>query len=144
MKGSTMRDALMLSSLTLILALPACERPQLAATQASSPSGTAVATRGAAPVARIVFLDKEDACDCTRQRIAGTWAALQAALGTPASLPVERIHVDTQAALAQTYTLVRPLLVAPGVYLLDANDAVIDVLQGEVTSAQIAAKLEGR
>lgn len=127
-----------------VLAASACERggasPAPPTTTGSAP--VVAAPRVAAPrVARIAFIDKADACDCTRKRVEGTWAALQSALGTPATLPVERIHLDTQPARAETYTLLEPLMVPPGVYFVDGGDAVIELLQGEVTIEQIAAVL---
>jgi hypothetical protein len=136
-----MRSTLLLS-LALIVAVAACERAKPAPAQAAA--STSAATNSPAAVAKIVFIDKENACDCTKKRIEDTWAAMQAALGTPASLPVERIHVDTQAAQAEAYTMFKPVMVPPGVYFVDANNAVIDMLQGEVKTEQIAAMLKGR
>lgn len=136
-----MRRTLLLS-LALVVAVAACERTKPAPAQAVA--STSAETNGPAKVARIVFIDKQTACDCTRKRIEDTWAAIQAALGTPASLPVERIHVDTQAAQAEAYTKFKPLMVLPGVYFVDANNAVVDTLQGEVKTEQIAAMLKGR
>lgn len=135
-----MRTAVLVS-LALTLALIACERSKPLSTQAAT--SKAAVTQTPSKVAKIVFIDKENACDCTRKRIEETWAAMQAALGTPATLPVERIHVDTQAAHAETYTMFKPLMVPPGVYFIDEHNAVIDMLQGEVTTKQISAALRG-
>lgn len=139
----------------LILAASACDpgrtspAPTASARSASAQSASAQSAPAqpgsvvAAPkVAKIAFIDKEQACDCTRKRIEGTWTALQAALGTPAKLPVERIHLDTQALQADTYTVLKPLMVPPGVYFLDGRDAVVELLQGEVTAEQITAVLK--
>jgi hypothetical protein len=109
----------------------------------SDPGGNAAARPGVT-VARVVFVDKENACDCTRTRTEATWTALQSALGTPARVPVERIHSDTQAAEAARYTALKPLMVIPGVYFVDDRSGVIELLQGEVTTAQVAAVLEAR
>lgn len=144
----------------LILAASACEpgrtSPAASASAQSAPAQSAPAQSAsaqsapaqpvsvvAAPkVAKIAFIDKEQACDCTRKRIESTWTALQAALGTPAKLPVERIHLDTQALQADAYTVLKPLMVPPGVYFLDGRDAVVELLQGEVTAEQITAVLK--
>ena len=126
----------------ILLATTACE--QAKAPPAQPTSSTVAAVASAPKVAKVVFIDKENACDCTKKRIDGTWTALQAALGTPAKLPIERIHIDTQAAQAEAYTLLKPLMVPPGVYLVDSRDAVIEMLQGEVTAEQIAALLKGK
>lgn len=55
-------------------------------------------------VSRIVFLDLEDCCDCTRNRIDTSWNTLQAVLsGETGSPPVERIHMDSQSDGAVPY-----------------------------------------
>lgn len=141
MKGITMQSTLLLS-LALASAMAACERTAPASAQTAT--DTPVATKALTTVAKIVFIDLENACDCTRTRIEDTWAAMQVALGTPARLPVERIHADTQKAEAEVYTVSKPLMVPPGIYFTDANNAVIDMLQGEVKAEQIAAMLKGR
>lgn len=92
-------------------------------------------------VAKIVFVGQEECCKCTRERIDGTWNELTAALGEGSELPVERIHGDSQAALAQPYLDLRPMMVAPGLYFLDADGGLIEMLQGELTQAQIAEVL---
>jgi hypothetical protein len=88
-----------------------------------------------------VFVDLEDACACTRERIDQSWAALQQALGEPARYPVARIHQDTQAALAEPLVKARPLLVPPGLYFVDAGGAVVELLQGELSADQIQVVL---
>jgi len=93
------------------------------------------------PVAKIVFLDQEQCCDCTRERIDGTWSELTAALGEGSEVPVERIHNDTQEDLARPYLDLRPMMVAPGLYFLDPDGGLIEMLQGELTQAQITAVL---
>jgi len=127
------------SMLVLPLALSACEQAKSAPVKETAP-GLAAAVQ--AKTAKIVFIDKENACDCTQKRIDATWAALQAALGPSPSLPVERIHLDTQAARADSFTLLKPLMVPPGIYFLDDRNGLIEMLQGEVSQEQIAANLK--
>jgi hypothetical protein len=128
----------------LTLALVACERtkpsPTLAAARVAAPSVAPAAPK----LAKIVFLDKEKACACTRKRVEATWTALQSALGTPPSLPVERLHVDTQVAQAEVYTRAKPLMVPPGIYFVDSRNAVVAMLQGEIETAEIASVLQSR
>jgi hypothetical protein len=93
-------------------------------------------------VAKIVFIDKEHACDCTRKRVEGTWAALQNALGTIAKLPVERIHVDTEPAKAEAYTKLKPLMAPPGIYFVDGHGGVLELLQGEIDADEIRQAIE--
>lgn len=66
-----------------------CQQARAPSTTAASSGAAEVATTPT--VAKIVFIDKENACHCTKKRAAGT----------PATLPVERIHIDTEAAKAR-------------------------------------------
>jgi hypothetical protein len=139
MKGIVMRSAVLIG-LILTVTVFACEREKPPSTQTAG--NTTAPVQVESTIAKIVFIDIEDACACTRRRIEGTWNALQAALDSPATLTVERIHADTQAALAERYTLLKPLMVSPGIYFVDSHDAVIEMLQGEVKQEQIAAVLK--
>jgi len=143
------RSALVVAWLALAaLALPACGGGSDAGTAAADVPATDAPTadtpapaEAGKPVARIVFVDQEECCECTAKRIDGTWAALQLALEGNDGIPVERIHGDTQEAQAKPFTDMRPLMVAPGVYFLDADGALVEMLQGELTESQIAAQL---
>jgi len=88
---------------------------------------------------RIVFIDQEEACPCTRERIDVTWASLQEALSQRPEVAVERIFGDTQEELAQPYIAMKALVVAPGVYLLDEEGTLLTQLQGEQTAEQLTA-----
>ncbi len=94
-----------------------------------------------AAVARIVFVDQEECCACTRDRTDATWAALQGALETSPKVPVQRIHSDTEAGAAGPYLALRPMMVVPGLYFLDADGQLIEMLQGELTAEAIGALL---
>jgi hypothetical protein len=131
--------------LLLTLGLGACERTKAGPVPvAANPPASAVKLQPASKLAKIVFVDKENACDCTRKRVEETWAALQSALGTPPALPVQRLHVDTQAAEASAYTRAKPLMVPPGIYFIDGQGAVVELLQGEIEARQIEIALKGR
>jgi hypothetical protein len=129
----------------LALALTGCNpsnaAPGETGTSTADTSTAQPAGPAATKLARIVFVGKENACDCTRATIDAGWAALEKALGTPARLPVERIQVDTGDAKVAPYRTQRPLMALPAIYFVDGQDAVLDLLQGEVTEAQIAAAL---
>jgi hypothetical protein len=88
-------------------------------------------------IARLVFIDLEKSCPCTKRRIASSWKALAAVLGTPPSIPLDRFHLDTQDAKAEPFLDKRPLVAAPGLYVLDRSGNIIDLLQGDITEAQI-------
>jgi hypothetical protein len=57
--------------------------------------------------------------------------------GRQPSTPIDRFHLDTQDAKAEPFLARRPLLAAPGLYVLDRNGRIIDLLQGDITEAQI-------
>lgn len=124
-------------------ALPACGGGGTDPDPAASANAAveADAPPAARPVARIVFIDQEEACDCTRARIDASWTALQQAIEGREALPVERLHGDTQETEARPYLEMKPMMVAPALYLLDADGALVQQLQGELTESQIAAAL---
>jgi hypothetical protein len=134
--------------LSFTFAILGCERSQApsgapaAATASAAP--TVSANQSAAKVTRIVFVGKEHPCECTRKTLDAGWAALQTALGTPATLPVERLQIDTEPAKVEPYRKQKPVMALPGIYFVDQRDAVLELLQGEVTSEQVAAVLKTR
>jgi hypothetical protein len=108
----------------------------LATATAPNPDG------GTRKAAKIVFVGKEKACECTRKKVDAGWAALQEALGTPAKVPVEQLKVDTESDKVEPYRKQKPMMALPAIYFVDAKGAVLELLQGEVTAQQIAAALK--
>lgn len=97
-----------------------------------------VAQKERPDVARILFLDLQECCECTRNRIDTSWNALQAALsGDDGAPPVERIHMDTQSDRAAPWLETKPVMVAPGLYFLGRDDKLQSFLQGEVREDQV-------
>lgn len=94
----------------------------------------------AGPVAKIVVVDKEECCDCTRERTECTMAALNRAIEST-GIPVERLHFDTQEEEVATYRAKRAFMVIPAVYFLGRDGKVLDLLQGEVKEEQFLAAL---
>lgn len=105
--------------------------------QSSAASEKPAATK----VEKIVFVGKTHACPCTKKAIDASWAALQKALDTPAKLPVERLQIDTEGEKVAAYRKQRPMMALPAIYFLDGKNVVLELLQGEVSEAQIAAAL---
>jgi len=93
-------------------------------------------------VVKIVFVGKQNACDCTRKRIEDSWSALQKALGTPAKLPVERLQIDTDGAQVEPYRQQKAIMALPALYFVDDKATVLELLQGEVTEDQILAVIK--
>ncbi len=102
-----------------------------AAARSASPQGATVTTR-------VVFLDKEHGCDCTKKRVEAGWSALQTVATGRQAPTIERLHVDTQPEESKQYHQLRPMMAVPALYFLDAKGGLIELLQGEVSSAQIA------
>lgn len=126
----------------LLLAVLPCgiDRDALAEPAAQTPEATE-APASKAPVARIVFIDKENCCKCTQEKTDKSWSALQAALKDSA-LTVERFHLDTQPDQADVFRKLKPVIAVPAIYFLDEGGALVQMLQGEVTTQQIKAVLE--
>jgi len=103
----------------------------------SQPAQSANAAPKKSAVARLVFLDKAEACECTQKTINKGWTALQAALGSGNPLPVDRIHVDTQGDQAAPLLAQRKIVAVPALYVLDANGNVLEMLQGELEEAEV-------
>ena len=121
-------------ALAVFATSPGCHRSQA---QSSAPAAPAAKPAPAQKLTKIVFVDKEHACDCTRKAVDAGWAALQKALGSTNKLPIERMHVDTEAARVAPYRSQKAIMAMPAIYFVGAQDAVLDLLQGEVTEAQI-------
>lgn len=113
-----------------------------AAPAAAAQVPAAAAQAAATNVAKIVFVDKKDACECTRERADLSWAALQSALGGREDIPVERIYDDTEPEKVAPYKEMRAFMVLPAVYVLDASGTLLDRLQGEITAERFAKALE--
>lgn len=108
----------------------------------SQPAQSANAATKKSPVARLAFLDKAEACECTQKAVNKGWGALQAALGSGNPMPVDRIHVDTQADQAAPLLAQRKIVAVPALYLLDANGFVIDMLQGDLQESDVRKALQ--
>jgi len=87
-------------------------------------------------------MDKEHACECTRKRVDETWAALQTALGTPPKLPANVSTSTPRPPRAGPYVSEKPLVVPPGIYFVDRQQHVFELLQGEIKADEIAAVLK--
>ena len=132
-------------TLCLPLAAVGCDRSQAASgvnsTVTTSAAEAVSANQNASKVTKIVFVGKQNACDCTRKTVDAGWAALQKALGTPAKLPVEKLQIDTEGAKVEPYRKQKAIMALPAIYFLDGKDVVLDLLQGEVTAEQIVGVL---
>jgi hypothetical protein len=91
-------------------------------------------------VESIVFIDKKNACDCTRKRADDSFASLERALGG-AKIPVERIYIDTEKERAAPYLDMQAVMVIPGIYLLDGKGGLVAMLQGEQSADKLSAAL---
>ncbi|MBI5533293.1 MAG: hypothetical protein HY898_11290 [Deltaproteobacteria bacterium] len=125
----------------LLLALAGCSRTVDATPSPSSSTASPAASTARPTVARIAFVDQEEACECTRKRINESWAALQAAMKQSREVPVQRIHRDTQPVDVAPLSAKRAFIAVPAIFLLDGSGEVIDMLQGEVTDKELIPAL---
>lgn len=107
---------------------------------AADPTGSSAVSTSASPVARIVFIGKENACACTRRSIDASWSALQEALGG-AAIPIERLTIDGQPSAVEPYRQMQAFFGLPAMYFLDGAGGLVGQLQGEVTAEQVRAIL---
>ena len=113
---------------------------------ASSPDGATpqavlIAQVPAGAVARIVFLDQEKCCPCSQKRIDDGWSRLQAAMDYKPTVPIERVHVDTEMEKSKPYTAMKQAIIAPAIYFLDRDGKLLDMVQGEVTEEALRQQL---
>lgn len=133
-------------SLGLCLVLAGCQKvedkpPTPTAAAEKKEAAPARPSASTSKVARIVFVDKQEACACTETRINTSWEVLTKALGTPPRVKVERVHMDTDPMTADPYTKMRPVMVAPAVYFFGPDDKLLEVLQGELTAEKVKKQL---
>lgn len=96
----------------------------------------------ASKITKIVFVGKQKACDCTRKRVDDSFAALQSALAGRSDITIERLQADSDADRVAPYKEMRAMMVLPAIYLLDSAGALVEMLQGEVTSEQFQKALK--
>ena len=118
-----------------------CKQQVAAAQQATTASEPVKAAAPQRKIAKVVFVGKQNACDCTRKRVDAGWAALQKALGTPAKVPVERLQIDVDGAKVEPYRKQKAMMALPAIYFVDGEAKVLELIQGEVTDKQITAAL---
>jgi ectoine hydroxylase-related dioxygenase (phytanoyl-CoA dioxygenase family) len=138
----------MLVLLGLSVVTTACDsrKAEAASTEASSAvvakaAQTALANEVKTKIERIVFVGKEHACDCTRKKVETAQAALHKLLGNPAKIPVETLMADTEEAQVEPYRQMKPMMALPAIYFIDGKGGLVEMLQGEVTEAQVSKVL---
>jgi hypothetical protein len=115
-----------------------CDVPAAKALEAQGQVAQAVG----ASLHRVVFIDQEEACGCTRERIDATWEALDAALIDRPEIMVERVFGDTQEDQAAPYIAMKALVVAPGIYFFDKQDTLLEMMQGKLTAEELAVAVK--
>lgn len=129
------------SVLTLALSLGGGVPAALAAPPAPA-RGAAVAAARAGRVAKVIFVGKLYPCECTAKTIAATRGALDRALGARPKIAIEELMINRDTARVDALRRVKPLGALPALYFVDAAGSVLDLLDGDVSEAQIAAALK--
>ena len=109
--------------------------------EVGSAPGMALEGKSSASISRIVFIGKKNACDCTRSAIEATSRVIDARLGPSPSIVVERLEIDVDSDGVREYQKMRPMLALPALYFLDGEGRLVQMLQGEVSEAQLSSVL---
>jgi len=136
------QPVVLLLSLALMSGCSRAESTAAASGQTASPVAAPAKKPKGTKIERIVFLDLERCCDCTRKRIDASWKTLMEVLGFPPTIPLDRFHMDTQADKAAPYRAKRAVMVPPAIYFFGPKESLVEVLQGEVKADQIRKVLE--
>ena len=88
-------------------------------------------------VVRIVFVGQKQACDCTRKRIETTWNIVRGVLKENPGISIKRIQRDVDVEETKKVAKLKAMMVAPGIYFIDKQDGLVELLQGEVTKKQV-------
>jgi hypothetical protein len=108
---------------------------------AAGASSSACSAPTPAVVTRVVFIGKKEACDCTRKAIDAGLKSLETTLAAGHAMPVEKLDVDADPDQVNTYRLMKPFVALPAIYFLDVNEGLVELLQGEVSEAQVQTVL---
>ena len=91
---------------------------------------------------KIVFVGQKESCPCTRKRIDKSWGVLQKFLAGSKEIPVQRLQLDVDKEESDRYDDMRSIMVAPGIFFMNEEGMLVEMIQGEVTESQIAAVLK--
>ncbi len=138
----TIRWSALFTTTALVCLLWGCDKGSPPVPAPSSAKSTASIPTPDAPavpsqVARAVFIGQKKACDCTRKRIDEAWPVFQQAVAAHKNIEVKRLQLDVDEKEADRYDDMRTIMVAPGIFFLDQNDQLIEMVQGEVTAEQL-------
>ena len=121
----------------------ACKQEVSASGQPATANAPSKQAAVSPKVAKIVFIGKKSACDCTRKRVDDSFAALQKALEGRSSIAIEQLQVDVDEEAVARYQKLRSFMVLPAIYLLEGSGSLVDLLQGEVTVEQVQKTIGG-
>jgi hypothetical protein len=140
---SILSTAGMIIAIAVSALVAACKQEVAASGQATTANAPARQSAASPKVAKIVFIGKQNACDCTRKRVAESFAALQKATEDRSDIALEQLQVDVDEEGVARYQELRPIMVLPAIYLLEGSGTLVEVLQGEVTVEQVRKAIGG-
>ena len=88
-------------------------------------------------ISHIVFVGQKQACDCTLKRIETTWNVLNEILKAKPDLQVKIIQRDVDVEETKEMSKLKRMMVTPGIYFINKQKRLVELLQGEVTKEQI-------
>lgn len=131
----------------LVFFFGACDGNQSTSTAAIESLGSFATTRSPKPlkasprVKRIVFVGQKEACPCTMRRIERVMPKIEGIVAEYVGVELSKVRIDVEVEEADRYDEMRSMVEIPGVYFLGGDGELVDMLQGEVTAAQIEAVL---
>jgi|GEM_PF-1347122 len=137
----------------LTLGLVVCVQAEVTAPSSSAspeaapdPAASAQPSPAASPLSggasrtsplRIVFVDKEVACACTRKAVDAGWKTLESVVGSKSTVPIKRLFLDKQPAEVAVYRNKRPMVALPAIYVLDKAENIVGMVQGEIKAEEL-------
>ena len=130
--------------LILILAAIGCTQPETQQSDVPKADEPTPATAQAGPtrVTKVVFIGQKDSCKCTRERIDKTWPVVDSVLKGYKDITVRKIQIDVEAEEADRYDEMKSIMIAPGIFFMDKDDKLVEMIQGEVSADQVLAALK--
>ena len=84
-----------------------------------------------------LFLDRLDGNAAAKAHLDEVWVEVQTAMEAWPGIFVERIHIDVEPKQSAKILELRAVDKLPGVYFLDEDGALIEVLQGDIKATEI-------
>lgn len=90
-------------------------------------------------VSKIIFVDKQNACKCTRAKTENAWNLLNESIKNNKSISLEKVFGDVEPQKIEPFKAQQSFFAYPAIYFLDSQNKVIKLLQGEIDEQSVKA-----